>query len=483
MCTRPALPLLLITALCAPARASFEEIRDLIRRGDFGAALAACDRDLRAKPEDYRVLTLRGIALQGLGRAAESLAAFRKALAIQPSFLPALQGAAQIEYQAGDPAARSTLEKLVALSPSLAPAHAMLGVLAFERKDCAEAVKHFEKALPALENPAARWQYATCLFEADRAADAEREFTLLLERGGGEPVRYNLGLIQLQAGKSMEAVATLEPVLKSARPNADTLSLLASAYQAAKQIPKAVEVLHKAIAIHPRDERLYIDLAVVCLDHNSLDVGMEVAVTGLKNIPNSSRLATLLGVLQVRAGRMEEAEKSFRQAEALAPEAAHGRVGLAVMMMQMNMPDEAVRLLREMMTGQEADPRVEATLARALLQRGADAGELEEAIALIKRSLERYPHDAANHALLGKLYLKQENWQAAEASLARAVELDPTDRTAAYQLMTIYRRSGKAREAAALQEKVRDLLAAEREHEAEAGRFRLVRAPEGRPVH
>ena len=482
MWTRWTLPCLLVTALSAPSAASFEEIRDLIRQGDFAAALAACDRNLKAQPKDHRVLTLRGIALQGLGRTSESLASFRKALAVEPSFLPALQGAAQIEYQTGDPAARSTLEKLVALRPALAPAQAMLGVLAFERKDCAVAVEHFEKALPALDNPAARWQYATCLYETGRLADAEREFAWLLKQGDGEAVRYSLGLVQLQAGKPAEAAATLAPILESSRPNADSLSLLASAYQALRQIAQAVEVLQKAIVIHPREERLYIDLAALCLDHNALELGIEVASAGLQNIPDSSRLATLLGVLQVRTGRMSEAAQSFRRAEALAPEAAHGRVGLAVMMMEMNAPEEAIRLLREILAHKEPDSRVESTLARALLQRGADVQELEEAIALIERSLQRDPNNAANHALLGKLYLKQENFKAAEASLARAVELDPTDRTAAYQLMTIYRRTGKVREAASLQEKVRDLLAAEQEREAEAGRFKLLRAPAARPL-
>lgn len=471
-----------VAALCAPARASFEDIRDLIRRGDFTAALAACDRDLKTQPRDFRVLTLRGIALQGLGDAKESLAAFRKALAIEPSFLPALQGAAQIEYQTGDPAARITLERLVAVDSSLAPAHAMLGVLAFERKDCAGTVSHFEKAGDALANPAARWQYATCLFETGRIEDAERQFTALLEQGGGEQVRYNLGIVQLEAGKPAGAVATLEPALRSARPGAETLSLLASAYQALKEVPKAVEVLRKAIELHPRDERLYIDLAALCLDHNSFDLGIEIASTGLTNVPNSARLATILGVLQVRAGQMDEAGKSFRRAEELAPEAAHGRVGLAVMMMQMNLPDDSIRLLREMMASKESDPRVEATLARALLQRGPEAEELDEAIALIERSIARQPSDAANHALLGKLYLNRDNIAAAEKSLAQAVQLDPNDRTAAYQLMTIYRRTGKTREAAALQEKVRDLLAAEREQEAETGRYQLVRSPEARPA-
>src|SRR5262245_2445160 len=91
----------------------FEQARDLLRRGEFAAALQACDESLKTQPRNFQIWTLKGIALQGVGKNADSLAAFRRALTIQPAFLPALQGAAQLEYQLHDPNCRKTLETLL----------------------------------------------------------------------------------------------------------------------------------------------------------------------------------------------------------------------------------------------------------------------------------------------------------------------------------------------------------------------------------
>lgn len=63
---------------------------------------------------DFQLWTLKGISLQGVGQPKESLAAFRRALAVNPKFLPALQGTAQLEYQLQDPnrtACKSCLTK------------------------------------------------------------------------------------------------------------------------------------------------------------------------------------------------------------------------------------------------------------------------------------------------------------------------------------------------------------------------------------
>ncbi|HMV82312.1 MAG TPA: hypothetical protein PLD20_07760 [Blastocatellia bacterium] len=88
--------LFLLLTLLLVARASaqgFEQVRDLIRRGDFAAAVQACEAGLQKQPRDFQLWTVKGIALQGVGQPKESLTAFRRVLAVNPKFLPALQGA------------------------------------------------------------------------------------------------------------------------------------------------------------------------------------------------------------------------------------------------------------------------------------------------------------------------------------------------------------------------------------------------------
>lgn len=462
------------------AAQGFEQVRDLLRRGDFVAAVQACETGLKKHPRDFQLWTLKGIALQGVGQNKESLIAFRRALALNPRFLPALQGAAQLEYQLHDPNCRRTLEALLQLRVE-PTAHAMLGVLAFESKDCTTALQHYEAAGDAAHDPLIRWQRAACHFQLQQWDGAETQFQALLALKDDDRIRYNLGLAQVNAKKFAEAVATLQSLAQKSVPEPDAVSLLAAAHEGAKQLTQAFDVLRRVIELYPREERLYADLANLCLEHSAIDLGIEVLEVGMKNNPQSARIQTMLGVLLARADRMPKAEEAFRRAEQLAPDTSFGRVGLAVAMMQMGAADEAIKHLRQQLQRTPKDAQVSLMLAQALLQKDSSPAELKEAHTILRTLIVRQPDNARAHSLLGKIYLRQNDSVSAARALEMAIKLDPADRNSTYQLMTVYRKQGRVKEAAALQDRVQKLLDEEREADVEASRYRLVRVPEGRP--
>ena len=464
-----------------PLYGDFGTIREYIQRGDFVAALPACDRELKANPGDYQIWTLKGIALQGLGRSVEGLEAFRRALALSPKFLPALEGAAQIEYQEHDPRCRETLQKILAVRPDTPAAHAMLGVLAFEGKDCASAAGHYEKAGDAALDPAARWQLATCYFRLEHWDRAETQFRNLLELRDNGEVRYNLALVEWKAGRPADAIATLEPIARRAAPDADTMSLLAAAYESNKQTPEALSTLRRALEVHPGDETLYIDLGAFCLEHSAIPLGIEVLEAGARNVPQSARIRAMLGILEARGGFTEKAEAAFQSAEAMAPGASLGSVGLAVMLMHLNAADSAVDVLRAQLPRHPDDVPLLTTLAQAVLQTGTSPADWNEARQLLEKAVRIERGNGPALSLLGKVYMQLGDVAKAVPVLESAIRRDPADRTATYQLMLAYRRQGRTQEASRLQEKVRTLLEAERDEEAEAGRFQLERAPERPP--
>jgi len=481
---RRLLPLILLLLLLGHAPdviADFEQIRELIRRGEFAAALRVCEHDLKLQRRDFRIWTLKGIALQGMERNTESLAAFRQALAIQPQFLPALQGAAQLEYQMHDAQCRKTLEAILQLRPE-PTAHAMLGVLAFERKDCAAAIEHYEKAGEAAGDPVIKWQHGSCSYQLEQWDAAEVKFRELLSLKEDDRVRYNLGLVQFGGKKYADAIAALQPLARKEQPDPDALSLLASAYETNKQTPEALQILRRAIDLYPREERLYVDLATLCLEHSAFLIGTEVLEAGAKNIPQSARIQTMLGVMHASAGVLIKAEEAFRRAEQLAPDDAYGRVGLAIILMNNGAADNVIRLLREQSQRAPDVPLVNLTLADALLQRGTSPAELQESQSLLLRVIKRQPANATAHTLLGKIYLRLGDKDEAARALETAIRLDPSDRAATYQLMTLYQRMGRTKDAAALKEKVQKLLDAESVGDVQGGRYRLVRVPEGRPA-
>lgn len=467
--------LALLVVLTGSLRADFTAIRELLRRGQFQQAVQQSERELKLHPQDFQIWTLKGIALQSMGRRAESLVALRKALMLQAKFLPALQALAQVEYESGDSGARKTLQQIVALQPDPS-AYAMLGVLAFEGRDCGRSVEYFAKAgAAATANPVARWQYATCLFEQGRHAEAETHFVALLATREDARVRYNLGLARFEAKRYAEAITALEPLALQDSPDADALSLLASAYEANGHTPRAVELLRRAIELHPRDERLYADLAGICLEHQSLPLGIEVMEVGAKNNPQSARIQTILGVLHDRSGQTEKAAAAYSHAIQLAPDAGFGAVAQAMTLLQMGAADEAVKLLRAQRT-RGGGAMVDVALAQALLQQLPADASAHEAEALLGGTALR--SDPRAQSMLAKIYLRRNQVPLATKTFEAVLALDPNDRTAAYQLMTIYQRQGRTQDVARMRLQVTRLLDSEKQAEAEAGRYRVVKAPD-----
>jgi tetratricopeptide (TPR) repeat protein len=256
------------------------------------------------------------------------------------------------------------------------------------------------------------------------------------------------------------------------------LRLYAASLESAGDTPKAFDVMQRAIRANPRDERLLIDLAILCMDHKNLDLGLELVEIGIQASPASARLQTLKGVLLVRHGDLEKGQEAFRDAQKLSPQDGLGSIGLASAMMQMGLASEAARLLREQ--APKSDLRAGLTLARALLlQSPVKDADIREAIALLEQIVKKEPGNATAYGLLGKAQMQPGgDPRKAEAAFAAAIRLDPADRASTYQLMLLYRKSGRTREAMELSRKVQALVNREAEDEAAGSRFRVLRESE-----
>ena len=456
-----------------PILADITAIRGLIRSGQFAEAVAQCDLELKAQPKSFALHTMKGLALQAAADRVRALSAFRQALVMNPSYEPALQAAAQIEFDTRDPGAIKTLESVLRVNPSSETAHVMLAELLFEKRSCELSLNHFEKAPGSLQLPSVKWQIGVCLLTLEQWASAASHFESLLTLREHGPTRYNLGLAHWNAKDYPAAVAALAPAdVAGASP--DTMRLYANSLESAGDTPKAFEVLQRAIRQNPNDESLLIDLAVMCMDHKALDLGLEVLAGGIQHLPDSAKLQTLRGSLLVRRGDVEKAQQAFHRAQELSPESGLGNIGLASTFMEMGLAAEAAKVLREQLAIGR-DSKSELTLARALLLKGPTKEECAEAAVLLSRILKQEPGNTVAHGLLGKAYVLLGDKEAAAKSFANAIRLDPQDRTSTYQLMTLHRKAGRSKEADDLAQRVRTLLDRERAKEDAGNRFRVIR--------
>jgi tetratricopeptide (TPR) repeat protein len=449
-----------------------------LRAGQFDKALQWLQPALQQSPKNPQLWTLRGIALSGEGNKKEALGAFRHALEKSPDYLPALEGAAQIEYENGGKDAVARLQHILQLRPNDPTSHAMLAVLAYRRGDCASAVPHFEQSGSLAESQAGAFQeYGDCLVRLKETEKAIKVFSRALAQSNSDAgVRYQLASVQLMAQHAKDAIATLEPLLQEKATDANVLDLAASAYEADGNTPEAVRLLRQAILSDPHKINLYLDFANVSIDHQSFSVGVDMIDAGLRAEPKAAALYVARGVLYVQLAQYDKAEADFETADALDPRQAMGSAAEGLAAVQNNDPERALATVRAKLVKRPNDPFLLYLQADILTQRGPDPGSLEfrEAMASAKKAVSLRPSLTAAHDVLAKLYLQAGENDAAIGQCRKALSSDPKDQTALYHLIQALRKSGRTDDIPELLKRLADLRMEGTKEEAEHNRYKLV---------
>ena len=451
---------------------------EALRSSKFAEALQILQPAVQQSPGNKQLWMLQGLAYLGEKKKREALASFRSALKISPDYLPALEGAAQIEFDAGSKAAVPLLEHVLRLKPDDPTSHAMLAVLASKQGDCATAIQHFEKsgALTSSQ-PAALQQEGLCLLKLKQLDRAVAVFEHALELNSGDTrSRSQLAAVQLMADKPKDAVRTLTPLLQANPPDAKVLRLAASAYEASGDTPEAVRTLREAIVTDPSNTDLYLDFANLSMDHQSFPVGIEMINSGLKLQPESAPLYLARGILYVQLARYDEAEADFDKANALDLAGSLGSVAQGLEAVQSNDPDRALVTVRAKLAKKPNDPYLLYLQADVLAQKGTEPGspEFQAALRSAKRAVTLQPSLTAARDVLAKLYLQAGQTQLAIEQCRKALETDPKDQTAVYHLIQGLRKTETKSEIPGLLKRLAELRAESSRQEIERNRYKLV---------
>jgi len=464
------------------------QIESALREHDFRDALQLAQSAVQKSPQNPKLLFLEGMAFSGLGRQHDALNAYKRALAISPDYLPALEAAAQQEYQAQSKRAIPLLERIVQLQPANPTANAMLGVLNFREHDCASAVKHFRAASDLISSqPVALAQYGSCLMDLDKAEDAVPVFEKLLALQPEDPhARYNLAVVQLAAKNARGAIETLQPLLNVTSPDPDVLDLASLAYEESADTPKAVSLLRQAIVLDPKKTKYYVDFATISFNHQSFQVGVDMIDVGIKENPQAAQLFVARGVLLIQLGQYEKAEADFAKANELDPRQSSGAVAEGLAQIQQTNLGQALTTVRAQLRSHPGDAFLHYLEAQVLFQQGADPGtpQFKEAIAAASRAVQLKPDFVLAHDLLGNLYLNSGEIERSIAQSRRALEENPSDQEALYHLIQALRKSkGPKGELPGLVKRLAVLRQQSRETEAAQNRYKLYEPGETGATH
>jgi tetratricopeptide (TPR) repeat protein len=416
----------------------------------FNNALQILQPLLKQYPRDPRLWTLHGLALAGLDQTKASLASFDHALLIQPSFLPALEGASQTAYLHGDPAAMHYVRKLLAAAPENPVANAMAGALAYQAHDCSNSDKYFQQSREAVfQSTNALAEFADCLLKSNRADEAAQVLTRGVElHPESIQLKYNLAVAELQDHKPEQAISVLAPL--SAVRDSGLLNLLASAYIQTNQPDDAFRTLEAAIEISPTDETNYLDLAILCLEHNQEDRSVAAATAGIARIQKPASLYLIRGVAYAQLAQYDKAESDFVAAAQIEPDQPHSTIAMSLLYSDRNQLDKEKELLNRQLKTTPDDAVTNYLLADLLIRSGAEPGQpaFEEAEAHLARSLKSKPDSAEAQILMGKLLEQQSDLPGALKHYDLALATEPENRSALDRKFVLLRKLHRNQDAA-----------------------------------
>ena len=463
---------------CSYAQRSTVDVAGLVqqlREGHNDNALVVANKLLVTHPNDCKVLSLKAIAAQSLGYASEALLAFQTATKLCPTYLPALEGAAQVEYAQQSPDALTTLARILSIQPENATAHAMSAVTLQRSNRCAEALSHFEASRSLFPTRSDLLQEsASCLAQTGDYKAALDQYLVLLDRMPSDAIRYDVALLQWRTSLKRDALETLAPMLAAANYQ-PAFSLASHIEEELGDTPHAVDFLRTAIQLQPDRIDEYLDFANIAFTHQSFQVGIDVINVGISRLPNAAPLFLARGVLEVQLTRSDEAVADFEQAHRLDPKLSFAIDALGMMSSQKHDDATSLALFKAQVENHPEDPLLQYLLAEQLAQASTDGkiDQLQAAIAAAERAIALEPTYRPAHDLLATLYLRANNPKLAIKEAEVALKIDPNDDAALYQELMATRRAGNKAETELLTQRLKAMREQNANSREVSDRYRL----------
>ncbi len=317
-------------------------------------------------PEHAPLFGNLGSALQACGRIDESIAAYRRALALAPDQVETRGNLGNVLLARGEAAAAAeTYRAVLAIKPDFAECWFNLGV-----------------AQTALGDPE-----AAC--ESYRAA-------IRLRRGYAD-AHNNLGNLLLAAGRLSDGLEALRAAAAADPRSADIAINLASALHAAGQADMAIARYREIMTVHPREAGAPFNLGNALLGRGDRDGAAECYRRAIALRPDYAEAHFNLAKLRHDQGELRGAEDGYRSALAFQP-AQHGALfNLGNLLVDQARFTEAAAQLRHLVAVHDDDARAHCLLGVAL--RGAE--KYDDAVAHYRRAIALDPSFAEAHYNLG----------------------------------------------------------------------------------
>ncbi|MDO8278257.1 MAG: tetratricopeptide repeat protein, partial [Burkholderiaceae bacterium] len=349
---------------------------------------------------------------------------YRQALALRPDWAEAHLNLGFVLREQGHwNEAAESLARAAALDATSVDAPYLLGCLARQTGQPAQAVAHFERALalrPGFEPAVGELcQTLLQLGEADRAREAITNG--LAHAPQSADLWYFLGNLQSHTGDTTQALQSYDRALTFQPDHAGVLNNQALALQALGRLDEAVQSWHAAIAARPGYAPAHANLGAALKalgDHAGATLACRQAIA-LE--PRHTEAHNTLGASLKEQGELAAAEQSLRQALALRPDHAEAWTNLGVVQHEQERFEDALQSHRHAITLAPGAAEIHCNLGASQQA----LGQLDDAVQSFEQALRLKPGHIESLNNLGSALLALGRHDDALARWREALALQP----------------------------------------------------------
>jgi tetratricopeptide (TPR) repeat protein len=290
--------------------------------------------------------------------------------------------------------------------------------------------------------------------------------------------KYAIALTEFELGDYNSSVKILKDLQGEGRLDSKCANLLGVSYSKLGLYEDAYTTLMRNLRQSSSDLFSYLNLITLFADAGHFGDAVAIANQAVTVFPKNSDIFVVRGAVYTRMAELERAHSDFAVAVQLSPSQASPRFLLALSEYKQGDFESSMAGLKAAIRSGIVDSDLHYLLAECMLM--TDPTKPIRALVELNRAIELNPKSVAARTLRGKLLLETGQVTAAVVDLTLAHRIDPTSRSAAYNLARAEFKLGRTEEANSL---FRQLQAEKGDSLSELGDQRLNTVLAGETLH
>jgi tetratricopeptide (TPR) repeat protein len=295
----------------------FDVAEDLVKKGQYAAALPEWVKALTMDPKDAHALNNYGQTLARAGETDKAIAELREALAVRPEYPEAENNLGFVLAASGrSDDAMEHYRRAIDLKPAYAEAHANFGRTLTDQVRLPEAIDQFQQALAINPDYAEAHNYLGFALASENHLDeAAAEYHRAIDADGKYADAYNnLGVALARQQRIDEAIESFNKAVALDSSCAGVESNLGHALLAKDRVDEAIPHLERAVQANPQSADLQNDLGAALAERGRIDEAIPYFEQALQIAPHMVKPQYYLGLALVTKGHATEGLAQWRKA-------------------------------------------------------------------------------------------------------------------------------------------------------------------------